>query len=139
MTIVFAVLEKEWPGLSSWEEMVWGGGQFLTDPQLGPHGPCWNACRYTELQSMGLQLVVARALPECLFWCFHVQRRKLSPGNKLPGVTKSRAWQGLVSGLAAISFVIVRMGVELGKERHMVSFPERQCARLAEAPIVWAF
>lgn len=36
MTIVFAVLEKERPGLSSWEEMGWGGGQFPTAPQLGP-------------------------------------------------------------------------------------------------------
>lgn len=109
MTIVFAVLEKERPGLSSWEEMGCGGGQFPTAPQLGPHGSCWNACRYAELQSMGLQLVVARALPECLSPCFHVRRRKPSPGNKLPGVTESRAWQGLASGLAAIPFVAVRM------------------------------
>lgn len=80
---------------------------------------------------------VATALPECLFHLFHVQRGKLSPGNKLPGVTESRDWQGLASGLAAIPFVIVRIGVRLDKDRHTVCFPERQCARLAETSIVW--
>lgn len=47
-----------------------------------------------KVQSMGLQPVTAGALPECLFQLFHVQRRKLSPGNKLPRITESRAWQG---------------------------------------------
>lgn len=121
MTIAFAVLEKERPGLSSWEEMGWGGGQFPTAPQLGPHGSCSNACRFAELQSMGLQLVVARVLPECLSPCFHVQRRKPSPGNKLPGVTESRAWQGLASGLAAVPFVAVRM--EWGWARTGTGYP----------------
>lgn len=88
---------------------------------------------------MGLQPVAARTLPECLSWCFHVQRRKLSPGHKFLGVTESRAWQGLASGLVVIPFVAVRIRVELGKDGHTVSFPETQCARLAEAPIVWAF
>lgn len=128
MTIAFAVLEKERPGLSSWEEMGWGGGQFPTAPQLGPHGSSSNACSFAELQSMGLRLVVARVLPECLSPCFHVRRRKPSPGNKLPGVTESRAWQGLAGpGVwpGCHSLCGSQNGVGLGKDRHWVSFPER--------------
>lgn len=43
---------------------------------------------------MGLQPVTAGALPECFFQLFHVQRRKLSPGNQLPSITENRAWHG---------------------------------------------
>lgn len=42
------------------------------------------------------------------------------------------ALQGLAAGPDAILLVTVQIRVELGKERHTVSFPERQCARLAE-------
>lgn len=92
---------------------------------------------HVKVQPMGLQSVTAAALPEYLFQLLHILRRKLSTGNKLPGVTESRAWQSLAQ--LPIPFVTVQIGVELGKVRRTVSFPERQSARLAEVWVRMAF
>lgn len=51
-----------------------------------------KAAPYIEVQSMGLRPVMAAVLPERLLQLFHVQRRTLSPGNKLLRITESRAW-----------------------------------------------
>lgn len=139
MTIVFAVLEKKRPGLSSWEEMGWGGGQFPTAPQLGPMALVGMLAVALSSNPWVYSLWQLEPFLSVSPGVFMFRGGKLSPGHKLPGVTESRAWQGLASGLVVIPFVAVRIKVELGKDGHTVSFPETQCARLAEAPIVWAF